>query len=286
VTADQVAGQAAGLAYRLDRVPGSPVTVVLENAMVCSTTEWAWVREHLRGTVSTLAYDRAGIGASRRPPRRLTAAAKVAELRELQQALGLTPPYVLVGHSVGGLLCRSYAWRHRAEVAGVVLVDSSDPSQASGWDQDALRGHVSFGHRLLVLAALSAAGRHGRLDGVLPDLPAAERARAVAELRRPAMHLACAAELRAYRRDWCADAARWDASADPGPAVFLSAGETLTGNPKHARRQQAVIDAVPGARHVVVDGADHETIVTDPGHSTAVATEILAVAGLTAGSAR
>lgn len=278
--------RAAGLAYRLERVPGSPVTVVFENAMVCSTTEWAWVLEHLRGRLSTLAYDRAGIGDSRRAPRGLTAAAKVAELRALQRALGLHPPYVLVGHSVGGLLCRSYAWRHPDDVAGVALVDSSDPSQVSGWDQDALRGHVSFGHRLLALAGRTAAGRHGRLDDVLPDLPLPERRRALEQLRNPGMYLTCAAELRAYRRSWCADAARWNTAPGPGPAVFVSAEETLTGNPKHARRQQAVIDAVPGARHVVVSGSDHETVVTDRGHAAEVAAVIAEVAGLPVGSAR
>ena len=265
----------ARLAYRLDPVAGSPVTVVFENALICSTTEWAWVREHLRGELTTLAYDRAGVGDSVRPAARLDAGAQVARLAALLGRLAVAPPYVLVGHSVGGLLVRSFARRHPADVAGLVLVDSSDPAQAPGaHDQDRLRNHLTFAHRLLGAGAGAALRRRDPFHGVLPGLPPAERELAVRQLGRPGMHFTAAAELRAYRRSWCADAALWTAAPHHGPTVFLSAGETIRDNRAHAARQQRMIDAVAGARHVVVDGADHESIVADREHAAVVADAI------------
>ncbi len=273
-----------GLASRLDVVPDSPVTVVFENALICSTTEWAWVREHLRGRLSTLTYDRAGVGDSVRPAARLDAGAQVARLRDLLGRLGVAPPYVLVGHSVGGLLVRSYARRHPGEVAGLVLVDSSDPAQVPGADDfDALRHHVDLGHRLMLGGLHAVARRHGRFTGVLRGLPAAERELAARQLQRPGMCFASAAELRAYRRSWCADAAKW--TGGTGPTVFVSAGRTLTTNLRHERRQQQMIDSVPGARHVVIEDADHESVVADRDHAARVAELVAEVAGLPVRSA-
>lgn len=267
------------LAYRLDVVPDSPVTVVFENALICSTTEWAWIREHLRGRLSTLAYDRAGIGDSTRPAVRLDAAAQVGRLRELLGRLDVAPPYVLVGHSVGGLLVRSFAHRHPTEVAGLVLLDSSDPHQVPGPDDyDALRNHIDLAHRLVVGGTLAAARRHGRFASVLPGLPEDERELAKRQLERPGMCFASAAELRAYRRTWCTDAARWTGGS--GTTLFISAGKTLAHNPRHERRQQKMIDSVAGARHVVIEDADHESVVADRDQAARVAELILEVAGV------
>src|SRR5690606_5634817 len=57
------------------------------------------------------------------------------ELQGLLRAAGETPPYVLVGHSLGGLLVHVYAHRFPAEVAGVVLVDASHPRQFERYPQ-------------------------------------------------------------------------------------------------------------------------------------------------------
>jgi pimeloyl-ACP methyl ester carboxylesterase len=52
-----------------------------------------------------------------------------AELHSLLHAAGVAPPYVLVGHSMGGYIVRLYASAYRSEVAGMVLVDASHPDQ-------------------------------------------------------------------------------------------------------------------------------------------------------------
>jgi pimeloyl-ACP methyl ester carboxylesterase len=74
-------------------------------------------------------YDRAGLGYSDpgEPP---TDSGKVsAELQALLVGAIITPPYVLVGHSIGGMHVRVFAHDHPGEVSGVVLVDSSHPDQ-------------------------------------------------------------------------------------------------------------------------------------------------------------
>src|SRR5690606_11979236 len=73
-------------------------------------------------------YDRAGYGWSDAGPLPRTGRQITDELHRLLLAAGEDPPYILVGHSLGGLYARLYATRFRSEVAGLVLVDSRPPA--------------------------------------------------------------------------------------------------------------------------------------------------------------
>ncbi|MDH4063313.1 MAG: alpha/beta hydrolase, partial [Acidobacteriota bacterium] len=75
------------------------------------------------------AHDRPGRGASGPPPDGLDARGYVALLRNLLKAGDEPPPYVFVGHSLGGLSAQLYASLHPSEIAGLVLVDSSHQDQ-------------------------------------------------------------------------------------------------------------------------------------------------------------
>jgi pimeloyl-ACP methyl ester carboxylesterase len=109
---------------------GSP-TVVLEAGFAASRDTWNAVQPALAATTRTCAYDRAGLGSSLPMPGVHDAADEVADLGRLLRAAHIPPPYVLAGHSYGGLLVRLFAAAHPGETAGVVLVD------AMGRDQDA-----------------------------------------------------------------------------------------------------------------------------------------------------
>ena len=74
-------------------------------------------------------YDRAGLGYSDASPHRRTSKDIAEELHTLLHNAGISPPYVLVGHSMGGFDVRLFASLYRSEVAGMVLVDSSHPEQ-------------------------------------------------------------------------------------------------------------------------------------------------------------
>jgi pimeloyl-ACP methyl ester carboxylesterase len=75
------------------------------------------------------AYDRAGMGWSDAGPLPRTAARLATELRELLRAGEIPPPYILVGHSFGGLVMRLFACRHPADTAGLILLEPAHPEQ-------------------------------------------------------------------------------------------------------------------------------------------------------------
>jgi pimeloyl-ACP methyl ester carboxylesterase len=108
---------------------GSP-TVLLEAGFGGTTNNWSAVQPQLGRTTRTCAYDRAGLGNSLPIPGVHDAGDEVDDLARLLERAELTPPYLLVAQSYGGLLVRVFANAHPEKTAGVVLVD------AMGRDQD------------------------------------------------------------------------------------------------------------------------------------------------------
>jgi pimeloyl-ACP methyl ester carboxylesterase len=102
---------------------GSP-TVVLEAGFGADTFAWRDVQPALGRTTRTCAYDRAGTGNSVAPPGVRDARDEIADLRRLLSRARIDPPYVLVGHSYGGVLARVFAQLHPTETAGLVLIDT------------------------------------------------------------------------------------------------------------------------------------------------------------------
>lgn len=108
---------------------GQP-TVVFENGLGASGTDWAAVRIKLGPKLRACSYDRAGVGMSEPNPSGKTSAAQAADdLARLLAAAKEKPPYLLVGWSYGGIVARVYRDQHPEQVAGLVLVDSSSEHQ-------------------------------------------------------------------------------------------------------------------------------------------------------------
>src|SRR5215212_2317362 len=107
---------------------GGP-TVILEAANLGMSAHWVRVQQQLAKSTRVCAYDRAGMGWSEPSPEPRDAKQISSELHALLKSAGTEGPYVLVGHSYGGLYARMYAARYPKQVAGVVLVDSSHPEQ-------------------------------------------------------------------------------------------------------------------------------------------------------------
>ncbi len=109
---------------------GSP-TVVIEAGLGDWSASWSsWVQPEAARTTRVCTYDRAGMGWSEPGPLPRTAAHVAQELHTLLQNARVPGPYVLVGHSLGGLPVRVFAHDYAAEVAGVVLIESMHPRQA------------------------------------------------------------------------------------------------------------------------------------------------------------
>jgi len=186
-----VAYQAVGTAYDRRRYPapgrsieaetgrlhlhcqgvGEPA-VVLEAGLAATSLSWSYVQPEVAKFTRVCSYDRAGLGWSEagRAPR--TVEAMVAALKLLLQNAGIRGPFILVGHSFGGLVIRAYAASYPEEVAGLVFVD---PVSLAYWGacSEGERRRLAVGTKLsrrgawlarlgvvrFALAALAAGGR-------------------------------------------------------------------------------------------------------------------------------
>jgi pimeloyl-ACP methyl ester carboxylesterase len=102
---------------------GSP-TVLLEAGFGGSSRNWNSVLGALGRTTRSCAYDRAGLGDSDATPGVHDAGDEIKDLERLLANARIEPPYVLVGHSYGGLLARLFAHTHLDQTGAVVLVDA------------------------------------------------------------------------------------------------------------------------------------------------------------------
>lgn len=107
---------------------GEP-TVILESGLLDFSLLWARVQPSAAVLTRTCSYDRAGSGWSDASPHARNSAAMVEELRTLLDRSGIRPPYLLVGHSFGGMNARLFAYRYPEEVAGLILVDAAHEEQ-------------------------------------------------------------------------------------------------------------------------------------------------------------
>lgn len=107
---------------------GSP-TVVAEAGLSDFSVSWKSFQESASSLAKTCIYDRGGLGWSEFDPRMATAEHVAEALKELLLNGGIDGPYVLIGHSLGGVYIREFAARFPADVAGLVLVDSSHENQ-------------------------------------------------------------------------------------------------------------------------------------------------------------
>ena len=107
---------------------GDQPTIVLEHGAFGCASDWGVVQARLAAKgLHSVAYDRAGLGLSDPGPQPRDGRALNADLMAVLNALGEAGPFVLVGHSMGGLMVRLFALTHPGEVSGVVLVDAVVP---------------------------------------------------------------------------------------------------------------------------------------------------------------
>lgn len=107
---------------RGERTPGEPA-IILEPGMNAGSSEWLHVVRELEPLSQVVIMDRRGIGYSGGDGVR-TPDQNIADLKKVLELKGIDPPYLLVGHSLGGHNIRLFEAEYSGEVAGMILVDA------------------------------------------------------------------------------------------------------------------------------------------------------------------
>lgn len=133
--------------YLLEQGSGGP-TVLFEAGIGATNLNWRHIQKTVARFTGTASYDRGGLGFSSRCRSARTPGNIALELHDLLQSAGIKPPYILVGHSFGGLVMRRYALLYPDEVSGVVLVD---PMRCEDWPplNTTKQSQLELGKRLI-----------------------------------------------------------------------------------------------------------------------------------------
>src|ERR687893_717322 len=238
---------------------GSP-TVILEAANLGMSADWVRVQQQLAQTTRVCAYDRAGLGWSERGPEPRDARQISSELHTLLEgAAGTEGPYVLVGHSYGGLYARMYAARYSEKIVGVVLVDSSHPEQFTRSPE----GRAMYEQIRRLGAVLPFVTRLGviRLSNYFPahpDLPSQQRAQ-IEAFNSSTQHVVTTVEEFRASPETTAQV-RSTGSLGEKPLAVVSAGEQPS---SWLEMQEELATLSPNSIHRVVDGATHVSLLYD-----------------------
>lgn len=155
--------------------------MIFDAALGGSSLSWSFVQPAIARVTRACSYDRAGFGWSDAGPLPRTAGRIADELHALLRAAQVAPPYVLVGHSYGGLVMRLFAARHPSDIAGLLLIEPAIPEQwvAPNEHQRAL---IARGVRLCRYGTTAARRGLATLVSVLVRLRALNVARLVVGL--------------------------------------------------------------------------------------------------------
>ena len=235
---------------------GSP-TVVLQPAAGEASSDLGSIPQALARDTTVCVYDRAGRGWSEPADTTQDATQIANDLHTLLQRGHVPGPYVVAGHSFGGLCTLTFAARYPDEVVGMVLVDSSAPASepkatpSDGGSYD-LTGRVS--------ALLSTSVRFGL--GRLVDVPTPS-------------HLRGTIDEYFFQADSSAEAAASLRDFANKPLVVLTAG---SGSPAGwLADQEALATLSTDSVHRVLDGIDHPGMVADEKGAAATTRAILDV---------
>lgn len=139
-------GNGGRLHLRIWGQPNDRPTIVLDVSAAQPSSIWAWIARDLSRDYQVVAYDRPGMAWSVGVPGRDARSAADALTTALGK-VGIRGPYVVVGHSFGGLSARVFAADHPEDLAGLVLLDTTYPTLGGGgWYAATFRSEAWTGH--------------------------------------------------------------------------------------------------------------------------------------------
>lgn len=258
---------------------GQP-TVLLEAGATGFAQTWAWVQRDLVSHGRVCSYDRSGLGWSGVVRDGQDGESSARNLHDLLQQAGETGPFVMAGHSLGGPLVQIYAAMYPQQVVGIALVDPSHPDQLDRFPAAAREQQEDF-HELLRVASLASHVGLTRLTNIVGQhaagLPAQDYRAARMFGSSPAHLWESRDELLQWDRTM--SAVRRATAAQSKPTVVISAGRTMDGMPEGflpiVHELHRDIAARHGAaHHVVIEEADHFSLLMNKDHADRVAEAI------------
>jgi pimeloyl-ACP methyl ester carboxylesterase len=255
---------------------GTP-TVVLEPGAGEMSSNLGWIAPAVARATGVCVYDRAGRGWSEPADTAQDGAQIATDLHTLLQRGHVPGPYVLAGHSFGGLYVLTFAARYPEEVAGMVLVDSTAPASA------ARAGTPSPGHggsddalsRVSALVSTPARLGLARLYGqsAFGSLPPRSRDEVRASV-------ATASTLRSTIDEYVQATASSEQAAALGdfadkPLIVLTAGSGHDAAWSAAQNRMATLST--NSMHRIIDGATHEDLIANQEDAAATTQAILDV---------
>jgi pimeloyl-ACP methyl ester carboxylesterase len=256
---------------------GSP-TVVLQPGGGDFSSVMAWIAPAVASQTRVCVYDRPGRGWSEPSGSPQDATQVATELHALLQRGNVPGPYVLAGHSFGGLYVLAYADRYPDDVAGMVLVDSTDragkadPAKATAYDGGS---YDAITDRVAALGAAAARVGLVRLVGSTGygDLPPQSRDEVRAKTATAD-----------YAAGWIDEFVQANASGAEAamltsfgdkPLVVLTAG--VETNRTHDAAQGQLATLSTNSRHRVIEGASHAGLIIDQRYAQATSRAVLDV---------
>ena len=198
------------------------------------------------------------------------------ELRDALREAGISPPYVLAGHSFGGLPVRAFADLYPRMTAGLVLVDASHPDQWVRWPTSRADRILEVSQRIASwlgwFGVLRALNLSRRISAGLP-------VRQAAELRAGAALPSYAATEAGQIRSWSVSREQLNAAAPLGdlPLAVLAVSVQPVGGELLTALQRELAELTENASFEIVQGASHESLISDSDHARVVARTILTV---------
>jgi pimeloyl-ACP methyl ester carboxylesterase len=251
-------------------------TVILETLAGGVSPMWGWVQPEVAQHTRVCSYDRAGLGWSDPVDAPQDGVAVARDLTTLLQRAGETGPYVMVGHSLGGLYTRLLAHRDPAQVAAMVLLDARHPDEFARAPETAqqYRAYRDVQSTFPVLARIGLWRLYFDLGGHFDfgGLPDHARAQTQAAWSTAALH-------RGQREEAVAVSAvdaqvRALGTLGDLPLAVLTAGNSTS---SWRALQEDLTRLSTHVVHRTIDGADHTSLVTDQRAAHEVAVSIRAL---------
>jgi len=252
---------------------GNP-TVVLDAGTGEMSADWVWVQWEVSDATRVCAYDRSGMGWSEMGPEPRDARRISGELHALLEGASIEGPYVLVGHSFGGLYMQTYAARYPDEVAGVSLVESSHTEQFSyrRVTRDSYEPQQQIFAVSSLLARIGVVRLLSKLVPAPAELPQQQRAQIDVLSSSTRQVSTTALELRATPQT-VTQAGSLRSLGDK-PLAVVSAG---TQEPEWLELQDDLATLSSNRTHTVVEGATHTSVLYDRSQAQATSAAIVEV---------